>query len=155
VVSLEVLGQQDQVVAALVGLALLVVEPAARHVDLAADDGLEGEFAPALLQLSFAFGDLGSGVSAGLRAVAQGGDAGLRLGGLVLAFALDFLDVVVELLDAEHVAVVRHGDAGLSVGHGLVHEPLDAGLSVEDRILRMYVKVYELGHCVKILLRQR
>ena len=155
VVSLEVLGQQDQVVAALVGLALLVVEPAARHVDLAADDGLEGQLAAALLELFFALGDLRGGIGTGLRAVAQGGDAGLRLGGLVLAFALDFLDVVVELLDTEHVAVVRHGDAGLAVGHGFVHEPLDAGLSVEDRILRMYVKVYELGHCVKILLRQR
>lgn len=40
-VALQILGQQDEVVAALVGLALLVAQPAARDVDLAADDGLD------------------------------------------------------------------------------------------------------------------
>ena len=47
--------------------------------------------------------------------------------------------------------MIRHGDAGLTVVHGLVHEPLDAGLSVENRILGMYVKMYELRHsCVAV-----
>ena len=151
VIALEVFGQQDQVVAALVGLSLLVVQPAARHVDLAADDGLESQLAAQLLQLPLALGDLRSGVRRSLRTVFEGGDPGLAFGGLVLEFALDLLDVVVELLDTEHVAVIRHGDAGLTVVHGLVHEPLDAGLSVENRILGMYVKMYELRHsCVAV-----
>ena len=155
VVTLEVLGQQDQVVAALVGLAFLVVQPAARHVDLAADDRFEGQPALALRQLFLTFGDLRSGVGTGLRAVAQGGDAGFAFGGLVFILAFDLLDVIEKLLDAEHVAVVCHGDAGLAVGHGFVHESGDAGLTVQNRILGMYVKMYELGHCVKILRMQR
>lgn len=146
VVSLEVLGQQDQVVAALVGLALLVLQAAARHVDLTADDRLEGHLAAQVIHLSLAGRDLGLGIGCLFRSVAQGGKTLLALGGLVLVLALDLLDVVVELLDSEHVAVVGDGDARLPVGHGLVHQTLDAGLTVEDRVLRVYVKVYELGH---------
>ena len=146
VVALEVLGQQDQVVTALVGLPLLVVERAAGDVDLAADDGLEGGLAEQHLQLLLAAGDLGGGVIHGLRAVAQGGQPGFAGGSLLLEFALDLLDVVVKLLDPEHIAVIGHGDAGLAVGDGLIHEVGDAGLPVEDRVLRMYVKMYELGH---------
>ena len=150
-VSLEVLGQQDQVVAALVGLALLVVQAAACHIDLAADNGLEGQFAAKLLQLFLTFGDLRGGICRRLRAVAEGGDPGFAFGDFAFEFSLDLLDVIVKLLDTEHIAVVRHGDAGLSVGHGLVHEFLDAGLSVENRILGMYVKMYELRHsCVAV-----
>ena len=145
-VSLEVLGQQDQVVAALVGLALLVLQAAACHVDLAADDRLEGHLAAQVVNLSLAGCDLGLGIGRLFRSVAQGGKTLLALGGLVLVLALDLLDVVVELLDSEHVAVVGDGDARLPVGHGLVHQTLDAGLTVEDRVLRVYVKVYELGH---------
>ena len=152
VVSLEVLGQQDQVVAALVGLALLVVQAAACHIDLAADNGLEGQFAAKLLQLFLTLGDLRGGV--GLRAVAEGGDPGLAFGDFAFEFSLDLLNVIVKLLDTEHIAMVCHGDAGLSVGHGLVHEFLDAGLSVENRILGMYVKMYELRHsCVTIIIK--
>ena len=48
------------------------------------------------------------------------------------------------------------GYARLSVVHGLVDEPLDAGLSVENRILGVYVKMYELRHdCVTIMYMQR
>ena len=147
VVTLQVLGQQDEVVAALVGLAFLVVQSAARHIDLAADDGFESELALQLCELLLAVGDLRRpGFSA-----AQLLESFLAVGGLVLELALDLLDIVVELLDAEHVAVVRDGDAGLSVGHGLVHQTLDTGLSVEDRILGMYVKVNELGHCRNVV----
>ena len=147
VVSLEVLGQQDQVVAALVGLALLVCRSRRRAIDLAADDGLEGEFPPAAPRAVFRiWRSRQRGRLSLLRTVAQGGDAASARGSLLLQLALDLLDVVVELLDAEHVAVVRDGNAGLSVGHGLVHQTLDAGLAVENRILRVNVKVNELGH---------
>jgi len=49
--------------------------------------------------------------------------------------SLDFLDVVIKFLDTEHVAVIGQRDARLSVPHGLVHQLLNAGLAVEDRIL--------------------
>lgn len=42
--------------------------------------------------------------------------------------------------------MVRDGDSGLAVGHGLVDEALDARLTVENRILGVYVQMDELGH---------
>ena len=156
VVSLEVLGQQDQVVTALVGLALLVVQAPARDVDLAADDRLEGEFPAQLRELLLAAGDLRRGVVGRLPALVQCREALLARRSLLLELALDLLDVVVELLDPEHVAVIRHGDAGLSVVHGLVDQALDAGLAVEDGILRVYVQMDEPGHeSGKFLAQQR
>ena len=142
VVTLEVLCQQDEVVTALVGLSLLVLQTTARHVDLAADDRLEIGLALQLRELLLASLDriLRSALAAKVVELA------LAVGRLLLVFAPHLLHVVEELLDAEHVAVIRHGDAGLPVRHRLVHEPLDAGLPVENRILRMYVKVYELRH---------
>ena len=195
VVSLEVLGQQDQVVAALVLLALLVLKAPPRDIDLAADDGLEVRHGleprdlllrrrrveAELLLHAFDLLDARTGRGAGLGILGRvvlaalqrskfllelpeprGGVAALRQQlfepgreffqrlDLVVLLAVLFLDVVVELLDTEHVAVVRHGDAGLTVGHGLVHQTLDAGLSVEDRILRMYVKMNEFRHGIQV-----
>ena len=65
---------------------------------------------------------------------------------LVVLLVVLLLDVVIKLFDTEHIAVVGNGDAGLAVAHGLVHQPGDGGLSVEDRILRVNVKMYEVEH---------
>ena len=70
-----------------------------------------------------------------LRAVDERRQTRLGFGGLRLVFSLDFLDVVIKFLDTEHVAVIGQRDARLSVPHGLVHQLLNAGLAVEDRIL--------------------
>ena len=146
VVALEVLRKQDQVVTALVGLALLVLQAPPGNIDFTADDRLEVHLPAQFFELLLAGGDLRRRVVSLLRTVAQRRKTLLARGSLLLQLALDLLDVVVELLDAEHVAVVRDGNAGLPVGHGLVHQTLDAGLAVENRILRVNVKVNELGH---------
>ena len=150
VVSLCILGQKYEVISALVRLALLELQAAARYVDLATDDGLE-----VLLRKGIVFGLqschgsllLGRGTARLVDLRLQGGD--LLLGGLdlVTAGAVLLLDVVVELLYAEHVAVVGDGDAAHAVGNGLVHKALYAGLSIKNGILRVYVQMYEIVHC--------
>ena len=51
--------------------------------------------------------------------------------------------ILEELLDAEHVAVVRDGKAGHAELFGAVEQVLDRRLSVEDGVLGMYVQVDE------------
>ena len=53
---------------------------------------------------------------------------------------------VMEFLNAEHVAVIRDGHALHAVGNGFVHKFLDARLSVENRVVGMYVQMYEIFH---------
>ena len=91
-------------IAALVLLAvLLLLGTIARHVHLAAENGLE------------------------------------RFQTLLLALLVDALTVVEKLLDAKHVAVVGDGHALHAVADGLVHQLRDFRLSVEYRIVGMYV----------------
>ena len=67
---------------------------------------------------------------------------------LLVFFALgvDFLDVVGELLDAEHIAVVGDGDARHSVGYSLVNQVFDGRLTVEKGVLCVDVEMYEWIH---------
>ena len=112
-VALVVLGQHDEVVAALVLLAAAKrLRAVARHIHLAAEDGLEG------------------------------------LQSFLLAAFVHVVHNVVELLDAEHVSVVGDGHAAHAVADGFVHEVLDFRLSVEYRIVRMYVQMNEIFHFV-------
>ena len=110
-VALVVLGQHNEVVAALVFAAVLLLLGAMLgHIHLAAEDGLEGFLA--------------------------------RL----LALFVDADTVVVELLDAEHVAVVGDSHAPHAVGNGLVDEFRNLGLAVQDGIVCMYVQMNEIFH---------
>ena len=134
VIPFEILGQQDQVVTALIGFSLLVLHPPPRHVNLAADDRLERCLAFQVGQFGPAAGDLRR-IDRRLRAVDERRQTRLGFGCLRLVFSLDFLDVVIKFLDTEHVAVIGQRDARLSVPHGLVYQLLNAGLAVENRIL--------------------
>ena len=133
-IPFEILGQQDQVVTALIGFSLLVLHPPPRHVNLAADDRLERCLAFQVGQFGPAAGDLRR-IGRRLRAVDERRQTRLGFGCLRLVFSLDFLDVVIKFLDTEHVAVIGQRDARLSVPHGLVYQLLNAGLAVENRIL--------------------
>ena len=75
---------------------------------------------------------------------AEDGLEGFLAGFLELAVLL--VAHIEELLDAEHVAVVGHGHAFHAVADGLVHQLLDAGLSVKNRIIGVYVQMYEVFH---------
>ena len=138
VVAFLVLGQDNKVPAALVLPAFLLVHGAVGHVHLAADDGLE--------QLRFRLGDFLSasrqlrlGLFVPLRNFFQLGDALLQVLDFPARAAVLLVDIVIKFLDAEHVAVVGDGNALHAVLHGLVHQAADAGLSVQQGILGVYV----------------
>ena len=61
------------------------------------------------------------------------------------------LRIIVELLDAHHVAVVGHGHAAHFVADCLVNERGNGGLPVEDRVLRVYVQMYKVFHSVRFI----
>ena len=194
-IALQILGQQNKVVAALVGLSLLVLQTPPRHVDLTADDGLEigrglecRNFtasglrveielladSPQIVHIGFQtrigfgilrrivllalqhaqrialFGRIDPHVGHFAPHFLEQGEQFLQFLDLVVFLAVLLLDVVVEFLDSEHVAVIRHSNAGLTVGHRLVHQLRNAGLTVEYRILGMYVQMAECGHEGKI-----
>jgi hypothetical protein len=53
---------------------------------------------------------------------------------------------VEELFDAEHVSMIGNGHTFHTVTDSFVYQLLDAGLTVEYRIICMYVQVYEVFH---------
>ena len=132
-------------ITALIGFALLVLQAAAGDVDLASDDGFECRLAPQVGQFGLATGDFRRRIFGRLRTVAQRSQTRFGFGRLRDVLSLDLFDVVIELLDAEHVAVIGYGYARLSVPHGLVHQFLNTGLTVENRVLRMHVQMHEIG----------
>ena len=60
---------------------------------------------------------------------------GLELGLALAPLLVELGYIVVQLLDAEHVAVVGQRHAAHAVGNGLVNERLDGCLPVQDRVL--------------------
>ncbi len=76
--------------------------------------------------------DMGVQVLLGhIHLAAEYGDELLAIG---QAFVL-FVHIIMQLLDAEHVAMVGERHAAHTVGNGLVHEGLHWCLAIEDRIL--------------------
>ena len=72
-----------------------------------------------------------------------------RLEGLFsffLEFLVDTVAIVEKLFDAKHVAMVGDSHSPHAVGNSLVDKSFDARLSVENRIICMYVKMNEILH---------
>ena len=140
-VALLVLGQHHQVPARLVHLALAQrLVATAGHIHLAAEDGHEGRAGGLLGHLGLQ--TLSQRVGGGVGGYFQ--CAGVEL--FQLGLALDLDDIVEELLDAHHVAVVGDGHAFHAVGQGLIDQGGDGRLAVEEGVLGMYVKVNEVAH---------
>ena len=64
------------------------------------------------------------------------------------ALAVNLFAVVKKLFRAEHVAMIGQCHTAHAVGYGLIHEALYARLSVEYRIICVYMKVNEVFHFV-------
>ena len=62
------------------------------------------------------------------------------------ALAVNLFAVVKKLFRAEHVAMIGQCHTAHAVGYGLIHKALYARLSVEYRIICVYVKVNEVFH---------
>ncbi len=151
VIACRVLGKQYKVIAALIGLALLVEQTAVGYIYLAADYGLE-------ILLGHGFQIVHGALQRGLRiaaallgrsrTVAKTAYERFERLDLIAPRRVFLLDIVEKLLYAEHVAVVCQRDAGHTVLDRLVDELGYARLTVEYRILRVDVKMYEIAHSV-------
>ena len=73
-----------------------------------------------------------------------------RLQSLFLASLVDTIAYIMEFLDAEHIAMVSDGHAFHAVGNSLVNQFLDTRLTVKNRIIGMYVQMYEIFHCFSV-----
>ncbi len=62
---------------------------------------------------------------------------------VVAALGVDLFDIVEELLDAEHVAMVSKGDAAHAEVDSLVDEAFDRSLAVKQAVLRVHMEVCE------------
>ena len=166
VIPFQVLGQDHQVVTALVdrtaahrdaahlvdhgtphlaGCSLLVGEPAAGHIHFAAENGFEdfcfeaGYLLTQGLQLGLLVGHL-------LGAALNGFDALLRFFDIVLHRTVFLLHQIEKLLYPEHVAMVGQRQPLHAVFHGLVDQSRNRGLSVENRILGVNVQMNKRLH---------
>jgi hypothetical protein len=159
VVARLVLGEQDQVVAALLGAALDAV--VGDEVGLAAEDGLD-QGRRDVLDLPRAREAGTVALPLGMRLVAEARARRVRLGlGGLLALA-EGLDVAlplgedrrllavrgageVEVRYAVHVAMVGEGDGGHAALHRALDHVVDAGRGVEQREVRVVMEMDE-GH---------
>ena len=166
VIALLVLGQHNQVITAVIALVLFhLKQTSGRHIHFATENRFEqfllrfGQLLLRLLQLSFYRRELGSGLPLFLL-VGQGfpffrshiapGFQGLDFlfQGLDFAFygTVLFIRIIKEFLDGHHVTVVGDGHSAHAVLHGLIDQTRHAGLTVEDGILGMYVKMNKIVH---------
>ena len=65
---------------------------------------------------------------------------------LVAELAVHLVAVVIEFLNAEHVAMVGDGHTPHTIGNGLVNQFRYARLSVENGIISMDMQVYKVLH---------
>ena len=151
VVTRFILGQQDEVIATLVGFSLLILQSTASHIDLTTDNWLKSRFLLPYSQFLLLCRNLGIQVINLLRTIAQGRQTSLTRLDTILAFTLDLLHIVEELLLAKHVTMIRQGNTGLAIGHSLIYQALNRRLAIENRVLRMDVQVDKLGHSCSLL----
>ena len=72
-----------------------------------------------------------------------------RLQPFFLTFLVELLAAVKQLLNAKHVAVIGNCQAPHSVAYRFVNQFGNGRHTVQYRVVRMYVKVYEIFHFTK------
>ena len=141
VITFLVFGKQDEVPAyvALVGVRTHI---GVGNVGLAAKNGLK-QLALLLIKVNFQIGD---NVGTGRRFVLLFVNLFLYLLNGTNHISILFIYIVVQLLDAKHVAVVGECHATHAIGDGLINNALDRSLTIKERILRVNVKMDERKH---------
>ena len=71
---------------------------------------------------------------------------GLEMLTLLLELVILLVAVVLELLNAHHIAVISYGNTAHTIGYSLVYQLLYVGLAVKQRVLRMDMKMYKFLH---------
>ena len=85
-----------------------------------------------------------------LLAALQGSNALLQVLDFSVRPPVLLVDIVEELLDAEHVAMIGHRNTPHAVGHRLVYQPGNGSLSVQYGILGMDVQVNKILHTISV-----
>ncbi|OAV64040.1 hypothetical protein Barb6_03414 [Bacteroidales bacterium Barb6] len=70
-------------------------------------------------------------------------------------FAVLLLYLVIKFLDAEHIAVIGHGKGIHTVRLRLFDKRIYRSLSVQQRILSVYMQMYKGFHTVMLMLISR
>ena len=138
VISFFILCQHHQVITALVRLTVTIEHPSTGHIHFTTEDRLE-QLLLGSLQLLLASFQFSHRVFAFHLPLFQSGDFLLQVLYLAIGLAVLLIDIVEKFLNAEHVAMIGHGDSLHTVGHRLIHQTGDRSLSVENRILSMYM----------------
>ncbi len=138
-ISFLILCQHNEVITLVLGVGL-IVEVALGYIHLAAEDGLQ--------ILSLFLGESGLSLVDGLLIAACCGfvEGGLSLFYAILDLAVMLLYSIEKLFGTEHVAMVGEGKGRHTVGDSLLDKAADCRQTVENRVLRMDVKMYELVH---------
>ena len=138
VIPLFVLSQHNQVITALIGFAFFLVHRAARHIHLAADNGLE-QLILGLRYFLLASRYLRFLVFTCYLTALYACNTLLQVFYFPFRTTVLFVNIVGELFDAKHVAMVGYGNPLHSILHRFVHQAAHAGLTIEKRILGMDV----------------
>ena len=144
-ITLQILGQHHQVIPALVRLTFLILQTATGYIHFTTENWFE-QLLFRSLQLFLASCNLRFGVFRLFLTTFQSGNFLLQILNLPIRTPVLLVDIVEELLDAEHISVVGHCDSSHAVGHSFVYQPGNRSLSVKNRILRMNVQMNKILH---------
>ena len=144
-VSFLILSQHNQVPTALVGFTFFLIHGAARHIHLTTDYRLE-QFIFRLRKLCATISKFRVFVFASYLTTFNTGYPFFEVLNLSFRPAILFINVISELLNAEHIAVVSHGYPFHSILHSLVHQRAYAGLTIEKGVLGMNVQMNKILH---------
>ena len=153
-VAIQILGQHDQVPTASVVLRGQFTQPAMTGtIAFASDDRLE-DIGLCLRNLRFQLRDLLLCLPIQRFLGTKRLQLLLGLFDLTLILAVFLIDLVEELLDAEHDTMIRHGQGTHSILMGLLDQRIDRSLTVQQGVLRMYMQMNKRLHTYLILLRK-
>lgn len=130
-VTFFILRQYNQVITALVGLTLFLVHRTARYIHLAADNRLEQ------LILRFRYFSLASRYFSFLIltrnfATLYACNPFLQIFYFPFRTTVLFINIVGELFDAKHIAMVGNGNTFHTIFHRLVYQTAYTGLTIKE-----------------------
>ena len=136
VITFFILRQDHQVITALVGLSISIEHASTSHIHFTSEDRLE-QFLFGSLQLFPACFQLCHRIFTFYLSLLQTGNFLLQILYFTIGLTIFLIDIVKELLNPEHIAMIGYGNTLHTVGYRLIHQTRDRSLAVENRILGM------------------
>ena len=70
-----------------------------------------------------------------------------RIKSVLLALFVNTHADVVKFLNTEHVSMIGNSHALHAIVNGFIHKLFDARLTIQNRVVCMYMQMYEIFHC--------